>query len=60
MKASFSLVFLVLIFDADKWPQGKALLGYVVFNLLLVYAYFKYRTREGSKIPRQSFILVSR
>ncbi len=52
----FSLVFLVLIFDADKWPQGKALLGYVVFNLLLVYAYFKYRTREGSKIPRQSFI----
>ena len=53
----FSLVFLVLIFDADKWPQGKALLGYVVFNLLLVYAYFKYRTREGSKNSTAVFYL---
>ena len=53
----FSIVFLVMIFDADKWPQGKALLGYVVFNLLLVYAYFKYRTREGSKNSTAVFYL---
>ncbi|MED7632154.1 D-alanyl-lipoteichoic acid biosynthesis protein DltB, partial [Lacticaseibacillus casei] len=41
----FSLVFLVLIFDAYKCPQGKALLGCVVFHLLLVYASFQCRVR---------------
>lgn len=52
------LVALVLIFDADKWPEGKALLGYVVANLLLVYAYAKYRTREGRKNSTAVFYLV--
>ncbi|KRO17959.1 D-alanyl-lipoteichoic acid biosynthesis protein DltB [Lacticaseibacillus saniviri] len=44
----FSLFFLVLIFDADKWPQGKALILYIAYNTLLVWLYAKYRTKENS------------
>ncbi|WEV39848.1 D-alanyl-lipoteichoic acid biosynthesis protein DltB [Lactobacillus sp. ESL0681] len=42
-EAVFSLVFLFLIFDADKWQQGVSLIVYLVLELLLTYAYLYYR-----------------
>ncbi|WP_204122312.1 D-alanyl-lipoteichoic acid biosynthesis protein DltB [Lacticaseibacillus mingshuiensis] len=42
-----SFLFLFLIFDADKWQQGVALIGYVVFEAALVWGYHRYRSRQN-------------
>ncbi|MCT6825911.1 MAG: D-alanyl-lipoteichoic acid biosynthesis protein DltB [Bombilactobacillus mellifer] len=41
-----SLVFLFFIFDAQKWPQGVALIGYAVSQIVIVGSYFHYRTNK--------------
>ncbi|QER67254.1 D-alanyl-lipoteichoic acid biosynthesis protein DltB [Paucilactobacillus nenjiangensis] len=43
----FSLVFLVLTFGGDKWQQGVALIGYVLFELLVIFSYSKYRSKQN-------------
>ena len=40
-ETAISLVFLFLIFDADKWQQGVALIIYVLFEVGLIFAYLK-------------------
>lgn len=42
-----SLVFLFLIFDATKWQQGVALIGYVIFEMVLIFAYLGYRKKAN-------------
>ncbi|KRM71553.1 D-alanyl-lipoteichoic acid biosynthesis protein DltB [Lacticaseibacillus brantae] len=54
----FSLFFIILIFDADKWPQGQALIVYVLYNTLLVWGYTKYRTAAESKNKTWVFVLA--
>ena len=53
-EAIFSLVFLFLIFDGSHWQQGVNLILYLVFELLLTFAYQRYRTRKGS--PNKTWI----
>ncbi|BDR61221.1 D-alanyl-lipoteichoic acid biosynthesis protein DltB [Lactobacillus xylocopicola] len=45
----FSLVFLFLIFDGDKWQQGVSLILYLLFQLLLAYCYLRYRKSGQNK-----------
>ena len=42
-----SIAFLVLTFGGVKWHQGIALIGYVVFELLLIAWYFNYRQKHN-------------
>lgn len=42
-----SFAFLFLIFDANKFVQGLALIGYVAFEMCLMFAYFKYRQKRN-------------
>lgn len=42
-----SLIFLFLIFDADKWHQGVALIGYILFQIIVVEAYKHYRQQHN-------------
>ncbi|MCX8737379.1 D-alanyl-lipoteichoic acid biosynthesis protein DltB, partial [Lactobacillus sp. B4026] len=46
---AFSLVFLFLIFDGDKWQQGVSLLIYLLLELLLTYCYLYYRKNRANK-----------
>ncbi|UQS83891.1 D-alanyl-lipoteichoic acid biosynthesis protein DltB [Bombilactobacillus thymidiniphilus] len=41
-----SLLFIFLIFDADKTIQGFALIGYTITQALIVKIYFHYRTNK--------------
>ena len=43
----FSLVFIVLTFGGDHWHQGVALIGYVLYQLLIVGGYARYRRRNN-------------
>ena len=42
-----SIAFLVLTFGGVKWHQGIALIGYVIFELLLIGWYFNYRQKHN-------------
>ena len=46
-ETAISLIFLFLIFDADKWQQGVALIIYVLFEVGLIFAYLKYRRKHN-------------
>lgn len=41
-----TLVLLYLIFGGSHWHQGVAILCYVAWQWLLVYSYFKYRSKK--------------
>jgi len=43
----FSLTFLVLTFGGKDWHQGLALIGYVLFELIVIFAYSKYRLKRN-------------
>lgn len=47
-EALWTVAFLVLTFGGVKWRQGVALLGYVIFQLLLILGYQRYR-RKGNR-----------
>lgn len=49
----FSVVFLFLVFDADKWQQGVSLIIYLLIELVITYCYLYYRKK--GKIKRGSF-----
>ena len=40
-----SLVFIVLMFDGAKYHEGFAIIGYMIWQWLLVWGYTKYRQR---------------
>ncbi|KRL97486.1 D-alanyl-lipoteichoic acid biosynthesis protein DltB [Liquorilactobacillus satsumensis] len=42
-----SFAFLLLAFGGVKWHEGIALIGYIIFEVVLVGAYFHYRQREN-------------
>ncbi|WP_203648767.1 D-alanyl-lipoteichoic acid biosynthesis protein DltB [Secundilactobacillus yichangensis] len=46
-EAAWTFVFLVVTFGGEKWHQGVALIGYVLFQLLLVYGYQRYRQHRN-------------
>ncbi|RHW50380.1 D-alanyl-lipoteichoic acid biosynthesis protein DltB [Lactobacillus bombicola] len=48
-EVAFSLVFLFLIFDGDKWQQGVNLIIYLLFQLLVSYWYLHYRQNGKNK-----------
>ena len=50
----FSLVFLFLIFDGEKWQQGVSLIIYILFQLLVTYGYLYYRRRKNS--PNKTWV----
>ncbi len=43
-----SFLFLLLTFGGVKWQQGVALIGYIIFELLLIYGYLAYRKRKNA------------
>lgn len=43
-----SFLFLLLTFGGVKWEQGVALIGYIIFELLLIYGYLAYRKRKNA------------
>ncbi|MDN6900258.1 D-alanyl-lipoteichoic acid biosynthesis protein DltB [Oenococcus sicerae] len=43
----FSAVFIVLMFTDDKLSQGIALVGYIIWQLIIVYSYDKYRSHAN-------------
>lgn len=43
-----SLIFLVITFSGPSYKQGLALIGYVIFETLLVWVYFKYRSKHNN------------
>ncbi|KRM12306.1 D-alanyl transfer protein [Paucilactobacillus suebicus DSM 5007 = KCTC 3549] len=47
----FSLVFLVLTFGGSKWQQGVALIGYVIFEVITVGVYARYRAKQNNTAP---------
>lgn len=47
-EALWTFVFLVLTFGGNKWHQGIALIGYIIFQQLLVSGYQAYRERHNS------------
>jgi membrane protein involved in D-alanine export len=54
-----SLVFIVLIFAGGKWHEGVALIGYVLWQLLLVMGYARYRHKANSTGAYWGVILAS-
>lgn len=54
-----SLAFIILMFAGDKWHQGIALIVYVIWQLLLVTNYARYRkTRNAGWVYYTSLIAV--
>ena len=45
-----TLLFLFISFGGVYWQQGVALIAYVVWQTLLVWAYFVYRQKENQGI----------
>lgn len=45
-----TLLFLYISFGGIYWQQGVALTGYVVWQTLLVWAYFSYRQRKNQTL----------
>lgn len=46
-EAIVSFVFLLLTFGGDKWTQGVSLIGYLIFEMILIFAYLKYRQKRN-------------
>ena len=38
-----SLAFLVLTFGGNVWIQGVSLIGYIIYEVALIFGYFHYR-----------------
>ena len=47
-EALISFVFIFLMFDGQNWQQAVSLVGYVVYQTVLVLGYFAYRQRRNS------------
>ena len=43
-----TLVVLYVSFGGEYWQQGLALIGYVVYQTLLVYGYYQHRQRANT------------
>lgn len=43
-----SFLFLLLTFGGPKWQEGLALIGYIVFELCILYAYLYHRRQKNS------------
>ncbi|KAF1298145.1 D-alanyl-lipoteichoic acid biosynthesis protein DltB [Enterococcus sp. JM4C] len=43
-----TVVFIYISFSGGYWQQGVALIGYVIFQTVLVYAYHRYRTQKNN------------
>ncbi|KRL63002.1 DLTB protein [Lactobacillus psittaci DSM 15354] len=57
-EAIFSIVFLVLTFGGDKWVQGVTLLGYIVYQFLVTFAFQKYVKNGGKKTSIFSLFVI--
>lgn len=53
-----SLLFLVLTFGGPNWKTGISLIGYLIYQVLLVAAYSHYRQPKGSANRGWVFVLA--
>ncbi|WP_203623728.1 MULTISPECIES: D-alanyl-lipoteichoic acid biosynthesis protein DltB [unclassified Lacticaseibacillus] len=42
-----SLLFIILMFTGAKWQQGLALIGYIFWQLVIVFSYLRYRKHHN-------------
>ncbi|ANZ94829.1 D-alanyl-lipoteichoic acid biosynthesis protein DltB [Brochothrix thermosphacta] len=54
-----TLVLLYLIFGGSHWHQGVAILCYVAWQWLLVYSYFKYRSKKNNSYVFYGAVLLA-
>ncbi|WP_390409553.1 D-alanyl-lipoteichoic acid biosynthesis protein DltB [Lacticaseibacillus jixiensis] len=47
-EALVSLAFIVLMFGGDKWPQAVALVGYMIWQSVVIFAYAHYRQQHNA------------
>lgn len=43
-----SLAFLVLTFGGNVWIQGVSLIGYIIYEVALIFGYFHYRQKKNA------------
>ncbi|KRL54153.1 D-alanyl-lipoteichoic acid biosynthesis protein DltB [Furfurilactobacillus rossiae] len=48
-QSAVSLVFIFLMFDSQKWQQGVALIGFVIWEWLMVGGYMAYRKKANNR-----------
>ncbi|MTV82289.1 D-alanyl-lipoteichoic acid biosynthesis protein DltB [Secundilactobacillus folii] len=58
-EAVWTFGFLVLTFGGNKWHQGLALIFYVIFQLLLILLYQRYRKQHNSTVVFITMVLLS-
>lgn len=58
-EAIWTFGFLVVTFGGAKWHQGIALIAYIVYQLLLVYLYEKYRRQHNQTGIFVTMIILS-
>ncbi|MGM0124563.1 D-alanyl-lipoteichoic acid biosynthesis protein DltB [Enterococcus sp. AZ194] len=56
---ALTLVFLYISFGGQYWQQGVALIGYVIFQTLLVYGYHYYRTKKPNNRSSIFYLAVA-
>ncbi|EUJ39552.1 D-alanyl-lipoteichoic acid biosynthesis protein DltB [Brochothrix campestris] len=54
-----TLVMLYFIFGGSNWHQGIAIIGYVIWQWLLIYGYFTYRQKANNSYVFYGVILLS-
>lgn len=54
-----TLVLLYFIFGGSNWHQGIAIIGYVIWQWLLIYGYFTYRQKANNRYVFYGVILLS-
>lgn len=54
-----ALIFIIAMFGGDKWQQGVALIAYVIWQLLLVVCYGKYRQTKNAGPIYYTVLLAS-
>lgn len=47
-EALVSFVFIFFMFDGASWGQGLALIAYIIYQTVIVIAYFNYRQRQNA------------
>ncbi|MDN5954695.1 MAG: D-alanyl-lipoteichoic acid biosynthesis protein DltB, partial [Loigolactobacillus coryniformis] len=52
-------IFLLLIFGGSKWQQGLALIGYIIFQFIVVDGYVRYKKRANQTWVFVGAVLLS-